>query len=46
MYYVDNDDPLDRKSCIRNGPPHYYWKNDPTLTNIPDEEASQLDENN
>lgn len=44
MYYVDNGDPLDRKACYQPGPPQYYWKNDKTLQNIPDVEASQLED--
>ncbi|XP_055317707.1 peptidylglycine alpha-hydroxylating monooxygenase [Sitodiplosis mosellana] len=44
MYYVENGDPLSRKYCFGSGPPKYYWRNDESLQNIPDEEASQLDD--
>lgn len=45
MYYVENDEPLSRKFCFGSGPPKYYWRNiENGLINIPDEEASELDE--
>lgn len=45
MYYVENDEPLERKYCFSFGPPRYYWKNsENNLANIPDEDASLLDE--
>lgn len=44
MYYVDNDEPLETKYCFGVGPPKYYWKYDELLANIPDEDASLLDE--
>lgn len=44
MYYVENDEPLKRKYCFGSGPPKYYWRIDNSLQNIPDEDASQLDE--
>lgn len=43
MYYVEDDEPLIQSSCFSSGPPEYYWKNDDTLRNIPDADASQLD---
>lgn len=42
MYYVENDEPLQQKYCFGTGPPNYYWSKE--LQNIPDEEASRLDE--
>ncbi|XP_045481412.1 peptidylglycine alpha-hydroxylating monooxygenase isoform X2 [Harmonia axyridis] len=42
MYYVENDLPLDRKYCMSEGPPYYYWKKNYKLNNIPDFEASAL----
>ena len=44
MYYVENDEPLERKYCFGPGPPKYYWRSDERLQNIPDEEASELDD--
>ncbi|XP_031638045.1 peptidylglycine alpha-hydroxylating monooxygenase [Contarinia nasturtii] len=44
MYYVDSGEPLMQKYCFGYGPPKYYWMKDENLQNIPDEEASQLDE--
>lgn len=44
MYYVEDDEPLMRKYCFGSGPPKYHWIGDETLQNIPDEEASQLDD--
>lgn len=44
MYYVENDEPLNRKYCFGTGPPKYYWRHDESLQNIPDEEASELDD--
>lgn len=42
MYYVENDEPLQQKYCFGTGPPNYYWRKE--LQNIPDEEASRLDD--
>lgn len=44
MYFVENDEPLERKYCFGSGPPNYYWRYDDNLKNIPDEEASQLED--
>lgn len=44
MYYVDNDEPLERKYCFGVGPPKYHWQDDFHLANIPDEDASLLDD--
>lgn len=44
MYYVDNDEPLETKYCFGIGPPKYYWSNDKYMANIPDEDASLLDD--
>lgn len=44
MYWVQDDEPLNRKYCFSSGPPAYYWQKDGVrLRNIPDEEASELD---
>lgn len=44
MYWVQDDEPLNRKYCFSAGPPEYYWlKDGHRLRNIPNEEASQLD---
>lgn len=40
MYYVENEEPLERKYCFTVGPPSYYWRG--KLYNIPDVEASTL----
>ncbi|XP_050539819.1 peptidylglycine alpha-hydroxylating monooxygenase isoform X1 [Daktulosphaira vitifoliae] len=42
MYWVEGTDPLEQPLCVSEGSPRYYWKNDPFLTNIPNEEASTL----
>ncbi|XP_055377670.1 peptidylglycine alpha-hydroxylating monooxygenase [Condylostylus longicornis] len=45
MYYVVDTEPLDMKYCFSPGPPGYYWNNPDTgLNNIPDYEASHLDD--
>lgn len=47
MYYVDGGEPLEQKFCFSSGPPEYYWStgdNKNELINIPDEEASHLDQ--
>lgn len=41
MYYVQNEEPLNRKYCFTEGPPSFYWK-DAGLVNIPDRAASLL----
>jgi peptidylglycine monooxygenase len=44
MYYVDDDEPLEKKYCFSPGPPYYYWSNDAQtlgLSHYP-EDASQL----
>lgn len=44
MYWVQDDEPLNRKYCFSAGPPAYYWQKEGVrLPNIPDEEASELD---
>ncbi|VVC38980.1 Copper type II, ascorbate-dependent monooxygenase-like, C-terminal,Peptidylglycine alpha- [Cinara cedri] len=42
MYWVEGTEPLEQQVCVSEGSPRYYWKNDPNLSNIPDEEASIL----
>lgn len=44
MYYLDSGEPLKKSECMSFGPPTYYWKNDKQLQNIPDEDASRLDD--
>lgn len=44
MYYMDGGEPLKHIACIFDGPPTYHWKNDQKLRNIPDEDASRLDD--
>ncbi|KAL3289700.1 hypothetical protein HHI36_023100 [Cryptolaemus montrouzieri] len=42
MYYVENSSPLDRKYCMSEGPPIYFWKRNDKLNHIPNFEASTL----
>lgn len=42
MYWVEDAKPLQQELCRGEGPPLYYWKYDPSMNNIPDEDASTL----
>lgn len=44
MYYMEGGAPLKQTACVSMGPPTYYWKMDKSLRNIPDEDASRLED--